>query len=217
MVLVVLWEDGRHSIGDQIFTFVRNSRSGAEEVYGFTDPQVGATLKAIQDSRKGEEEHTRANPLPAWRLDRINRIHPTSGYWSTHGAIFAEVKAIASPKAGEKLKTLVLRPKLTFAGAFDAGKTPEVTVPADLGKFGPKKEPAAGDKVLIVLQREGDSYRVAQEKPAYMPETAGARAPLCVVKDFSDPKVGQLVKSLKAVRKAERDNKSKVEPGGQRK
>ena len=95
-----------------------------------------------------------------------------------------------------------MRPKITFAGNFDAGKTPEVSVDADFQGAGLKKAPAVGDVVIAVLNREGEAYRVPQERPAYMPAVGGQRAAIRVVTGLADPRVMQTVNALKAFRKA---------------
>jgi hypothetical protein len=215
MVLVILWDRGayRHDnsgyfVDNEWYSYMPAPHGPMAVVDGFSDPDVGATLAAIQKARRGvtkyEEDEAERD------LARFSPPRETDKYWSTHGVVFAEVKGVSAAKNGEKQATIVLRPKLTFAGAFDAGKTPEVSAAVDFQKFGPAKMPAAGDTVLAVLQREGNSYRVAPERPAYMPEEAGQHAPIRVVKGFSDPKVNELVSALKALRKAERDNKEKA-------
>ena len=192
--------------GDEYFTYMPEPGEGLDVVDRFSDPRVEATLKTIQEARKGEDARARTSGvLRRWKA----RQPRAEGYWSVHGVVFAEVKNVTGPNASEPLSKLVLLPKLTFAGAFDAGKTPEIAAAADLKKFGPAKPPAAGDKVLVVLERVGDTYRVAQELPEYMPKVRDQRSPICVVKDFTDPKVAELVKTLKDLRKRQRDEEAK--------
>jgi hypothetical protein len=196
-------------------------------VDGFADPWVADTLQAIQDVREDERN---AKPPPGAQPHEAASRDQHPGYWSAHAVVFAEVRRVRAPMAGkvwrslasigvnespvprDKLSTVFMLPKLTLAGAFDAGLTPEVAAAADLKTFGPLKPLAAGDKVLVVLERVGNSYRVAQELPEYMPNVGGKRSPICVVKDFSDPKVTELVKSLKDLRKRQRDAEAKKKP-----
>ena len=207
-VLVVLSERRGDSaeVSCSSVVYVYDSRQSIEAV-AVLDSQFEATLAAVQQRRTdkhGIEEFM--TPAELEELDTLDqrRRREAGVYWSTRGVVFATIAETRGQREHAPA-AVVLRPKLTFAGAFDAGLTPEVTVPADFGGFGPSKPLAAGDKVLVVLQRDGRSYRVAQECPAYMPEAAGRRAPICVVKDFADPRVAELVKALKAARKAERD------------
>ena len=48
-----------------------------------------------------------------------------------------------------------------------------------------------------------------------MPKVGDKRSPICVVKDFSDLKVTELIKTLKDVRKRERDEESKKKEAGE--
>jgi hypothetical protein len=219
IVLVVVedvegfYRGGGYRIPVGEFVYLRESLDPIEVVESFSDKQVEATLKAIQDVRKDEESRKSQrlpSPSPAKTADNA-----VAKYWASHGVVFAQVKAVNGLKAGESLSTVVLRPILTLAGAgaFDAGLTPEVAAVADLKKFGPGKAPAAGDKVLVVLERDGNSYRVAQEEPEYMPKVSDRRFPICIVKDFSDRKVKELVKSLKNLRKRQRDAEAKKPSG----
>jgi hypothetical protein len=202
--------DGAYWVGEGrgIYASVRNSGEAIEVVKGFSDPQVAASLKAIQDIRLGKG---------VWRQPPGHAAQPTgdSGvarYWATHSVAFAEVRASNKPKDKKTLPKLLLVPELTLAGTFDAGLTPEVAAPADLKKFGPAKAPATGDKVVVVMERDGDSYRIAQEEPEYMPKVGDQRSPICVVREFSDPKVEELVKSLKDLRNRQRNAEGKKEP-----
>ena len=145
-----------------------------EVVDGFADPQIDATLKAIQHARR----------------------HEVPDYWATHRVVFAEVMGVTGPNRAEKRSTILLRLMLTLGGELDPGKTPEVAASAGPKGFGPPRAPAVGDKVLAVLEREGTSYRVADDFPTYMPEVAGRCASICVVNGFADPKVGKAIIEL---------------------
>ena len=80
--------------------------------------------------------------------------------------------------------TYVLRPQLRLTGEVDPGKQPEISARADLSQLGAGfKLPAAGAKVLVVLERSGDSYSVLPKRADFrMP---GDHAPIIEVKDFS--------------------------------
>jgi hypothetical protein len=159
-------------------------------------------LKNWLDAAKEEDAAFDGSRPPASQEGGITK------YWLNHAVIFAEVKAVGKGKSGENDSFVVLRPKLTLAGAFDAGTTPVVTAAADFTKFAPKK-PAAGDDAIVVLDRQRDSYRVAAEQPDYMPEIAGRRGPLSVVKGSSDPAVSKTIDLLKVRRRAEREENGK--------
>ena len=108
---------------------------------------------------------------------------------------------LSAPKPRETERPWSCSPKSPSRVA-DAGKTPEVSVDADFQGNGQKKAPAVGDVVIAVLNREGEAYRVPQERPAYMPAVGGQRAAIRVVTGLADPRVMQTVNALKAFRKA---------------
>ena len=202
-VLVVL-DNNRHlSLLSFRMAFMRESEEPMQAVDGFRDPQVEATLKAIQGVRKDECAREQSHPSQP-PYGRTAPKPEVDKYWSSHAVLYAEIKDVAGLDFSVAVKSfaLVLRPKLTLAGAFDAGKTPEISVRAHGGDFASCKVPEAGDKVLVAIQRDGDSYRLAPENPAYMPDSDGRREPICFVIGFSDPRVADTVTALKALRKA---------------
>ena len=102
---------------------------------------------------------------------------------------------------------------LTLGGELDPGKTPEVAASAGPKGFGPPRAQAVGDKVLAVFEREGTSYRVADDFPTYMPEVAGRRTPICVVNGFADPKVGKAIIELHDLATRTRSRNARVRTG----
>ena len=155
--------------------FIRESEEPMEVLSGLGDPQIEQTVREIQ----------------------LLRGHQRPYYWAAHAVVYARVKALVGPRASQQRSMIILRPIATLAGAFDAGRTPEAAAPVSLQKFGPAKGPAAGDAVLAVLQREGESFAVADAYPEFMPEIAGRRALICVVHGFSDPRVTETVIRLR--------------------
>ena len=97
--------------------FIRDSREPMEVVDGFADPQIDATLKAIQHARR----------------------HEVPDYWATHRVVFAEVMGVTGPNCAEKRSTILLRLMLTLGGELDPGKTPEVAASAGPKGFGPPR------------------------------------------------------------------------------
>ncbi len=210
LVLAVFIEyDQERWLASGTMTYMKKSMEPLEVVDGFSDPQVDATLKAIQEVRRHPKDE---EVLSAATASDNRTTVGANQYWLTHAVIFAEVKNVNPPRSGEILSTMPLRPKLTLGGAFDVGKTPVAVAVVDFAKLGPASKPAAGNTVVVVLCRAGDKYRVATEWPEYMPEQAGHRSPICVVKDFSDPIVRTTIDRLKAKRKAEPKERERTPP-----
>jgi len=208
LVLIVVFErGGQQCLATGTMTYVRKSTEPMEVVDGFSDPQVDETLKAIQNVRRHPKDEMVVRSPAAGPLSAKATPSAAVEYWTTRGVVLAEVKTITPPKSGAAPSTLVLRPELTFGGTFDAGETPEVIAAAAFADFRPETVPAVGDKVLVLLQRDGETYRVANELPEFMPEQRGRHASICVVKGFSDPRVRETIKALKLRRQAESDAK----------
>jgi hypothetical protein len=131
-------------------------------------------------------------------------------YWETHSLVYADV-AGTTESGGETPRYIFdLRPKLTLSGAFDAGKTPEVSASIALKDLGPNfKSSSIGPKAIVVLVRKGDSYSISPEHPAFMP---GDRAPICTVKDFDDPKVKETLEAVQKLRHATDEAKPNDDP-----
>ena len=154
--------------------FIRDSREPMEVVDGFADPQIDATLKAIQHARR----------------------HEVPDYWATHRVVFAEVMGVTGPNRAEKRSTILLRLMLTLGGELDPGKTPEVAASAGPKGFGPPRAPAVGNKVLAVLERRGDFLSCCRRFPDVHAGGRRPRTPICVVNGFADPKVGKAIIEL---------------------
>ena len=126
-------------------------------------------------------------------------------YWRTHSLVFAAVVGTQEIN-GDLPKLLIsLRPKLRLSGTLDPGKVPEfsaeISKPADGKEF---KLPGAGTLVLALVVQEKDTFRIPPDTPAFMP---GNHAPICEVKNFSDPKVLDTLHAVQELRK-----KKKSEP-----
>ena len=91
LFLVAFYDTGKYSAvpGGKV-EFIRDSRGAIQAVSGFSDPQIEATLKAIQELRKGQK--------------------PT--YWASHAVVFAEVKSVTPQKAARDRATMVLWTKI---------------------------------------------------------------------------------------------------------
>ncbi len=123
--------------------FMKRSYEAMEVVDGFSDAQVAATLKAIQNARKDETP-----VIPARDGDAQGRATQGAAdrYWSAHGVVFAEVNRLTALKTEEKLMTVVLRPRLTLAGTFDAGLSPEVGAERTSRNSGRRNRPPPGTR-----------------------------------------------------------------------
>jgi len=131
-------------------------------------------------------------------------------YWETHSLIFADVVGTTKSDGQTPQYSFDLRPKLTLSGAFDAGKTPEVSASIALKHLGPTfKSSSIGPKAIVVLVRTGDSYAISPEHPAFMP---GDHAPICTVKDFDDPKVKETLEAVQKLRHATDEAKPNDDP-----
>lgn len=128
-----------------------------------------------------------------------------SGFWRSHCLICADVDAVRYPETMGPAAQLTLLPKMTISGQFDAGKTPTITVEARV-RAGISL-PTAGDKILILLARDGDSYSVYPERAEFMP---GEHAPIQTIVDYLGPRVLDAAKAVQEARakeqKAEKDN-----------
>jgi hypothetical protein len=155
-----------------------------------------------------------ATALVAWgMLLVIAHAGAEDGYWETHSLVYAELAGTTKSEGHSPEYTLDLRPKLTLSGAFDCGKTPEVSVSVALKDLGPNfKLSSLGSNMLVVLVRTGDSYSISPEQPAFMPDD---HAPICTVKDFDDPKVRETLTAVQKLRHATDGTKPKGEPAKQ--
>jgi hypothetical protein len=143
-------------------------------------------------------------------LPAIANANAEDQYWETHSLIFADVLGTAESGGQSPQYSFDLRPKLTLSGAFDAGKTPEVSASAALKELGPSFKPTSiGPKAIVILVRKGDSYSISPEQPAFMP---GDHAPICTVTDFDDPKVKETLQAVQKLRHASDDTKPNDEP-----
>ena len=192
------------------------------------DIKFDEPLRNIQWVRGELRKEAREHPVPGEIPPRRTwtSAGPAEPYWQAHAVIYALVIDVVEGKAVGSPTTLILRPKLTLAGALDVGLTPEVSAKINLKDLGPPTRPRAGEKVVVFLERQGspnsdkptrrnpgkhvmvspeqqgDVYRVAEEQAPFMPESERRRAPIFRVKDFSDPRVEQTIKALKVARKA---------------
>ncbi len=221
LVLVVLTENrGLEKNGIPAFTmevtatlFMKPCEEVVEVLSGLTDRRVGQTLEAIQAVRKRDSASKGAPSAADAENARESRAEK---YWRTHSVAFGVVKGVTPPGKGETISSLKIRPVISLAGAFDPGKTPEVALKADFAKLGAIKPPVAGGSAVFVLERDGDSYRIAEDRPKYMPDSNGHRAPICFVKNLGDPAVKKIIDQLKATRKAEGQAFKDLEPSIQK-
>ena len=137
--------------------FMRKTRQPLEVVDGFRDPQVEATLTAIQDVRMDETYRERISPSPSpwgeggpFETGPDGLVHKIEAdpYWATHAVVFAEIKR---NDWGTRAAVIDLVPKMTLAGAFDTGRESEIRVEADR-EFFPKIGGDVGDTARICLR-----------------------------------------------------------------
>ena len=165
-------------------------------VHDRSDPIITQTVKAVEALRRQE-------PLPIAEAspESNERAAAHDPYWQTHSVVYAVAKSVVEPRRGEQFPSVVLRPQIRLSGEFDPGRIPEVTAPIDWKKFGPQFQPLPVDaKVLVLLEWTSDGYRVASDRPGFMP---GDRAPICEVKDFDDFRVSDTLNAIQALRSRE--------------
>ena len=194
-----------------IFAFLEGS------AHGWVDATVGGH-KVRYKSPTGDGLQRFPGSADAWignALASIQKVHPTTkftdrqaGDEAAHIVIYAEVKEMKLTKEGSYKITLL--PRLTLAGKFDAGGTPEVVVNDDAKKIG--LAPSAnnvGVKVLVALVRSGNSFSLEPSRPNFMPAD---HSPICTVKDFDDSKVKETLEAVQKLCHNRDEVKPKDEP-----
>jgi hypothetical protein len=165
--------------------------------------EIDDTVTAIQKARKiSDSKRLRSGQGAA-------DLAPTTGFWHDHCLLCGEVVGVDYPDKPGEAPRLTLLPKLTVSGQFDAGKTPKITFDA------PIKEgvslPTAGSKILVLLNRDGERYRLYPERAEFMP---GEHASIATIVDYLGPRVFDTAKAVQESRaKARKAKKVRdVEP-----
>jgi hypothetical protein len=175
-------QNGRYCIAPGPLDFMPGDHSPICEIKGLDDPSVAETAKILAAAQ----------------------------YWETHSLVCANIVGTAEVAGRSPMVTFDLRPKLTLSGAFDVGKTVQVSPSIALRHLGPNfKSYLIGPKAIVLLVRTGDSYSISPEQPAFMP---GDHSPICAVKDFDDPKVKQTLDAVQKLRHASDDVNPKSPP-----
>jgi hypothetical protein len=160
---------------------------------GSATSAIDETLTAIQKARKISDAQ-----LPRPRRRPTQPPAPT-GFWRDHCLLCCDVDAVEYPGAPGHTPRLTLLPKMAISGLFDAGKTPKINVDAPISDG--ISLPTAGNKILILLARDGDRFSLYTGRAEFMP---GEHSSICVVKDFLSPFVLDTAKAVQEARAKER-------------
>lgn len=123
-------------------------------------------------------------------------------YWDNRSVIFAQVTAVEKHDPQEDLFAylVTLQPKATLTGKFDPALEPEIKVKFPLPNplvSNIRRPPAVGANAIVLIRQYEGAYYVSYHKIAYLPEPNAA---FIEVKDFADPKVDEVLTSLRIFR-----------------
>ena len=116
-------------------------------------------------------------------------------YWLSHSLIYATVTAVSQ---SDGLYSITLRPDATLSGSFDVALEPTILVTARIYGRGTaiSSPPNPNAAVVVVIQKTDGAYFIPSTRALFMPMSE----PLCVVKDFSDGKVRQILCAVQRLR-----------------
>ena len=96
----------------------------------------------------------------------------------------------------DKQMGMMFYPMMTLSGNFDTGLSHRMILTGDAKLL----KCAEKGNALVLGVREKDAFAIPNERPAFMP---GNHAPICPLKDLTDPKFSETLKAVQASREKE--------------